>query len=175
MAAPTRYVGPVKPTPPATADLYDEHAAIIRVVAVQWLRIGQRGAFCGPAVTVKTHEDNSQVREAFNSVGDGRVLVVDGGGSMRRALVGDRLAARAIDNGWAGAVVWGCVRDRAIIDTMDFGIWCLGTTPAKTIKRGQGQLDIEIEIGGAQISPGDWIYADADGVVVAPRKLHADA
>ncbi len=154
-----------------TADLYDAHADVVQVLELQWQLIGARRSFSGPAHTLKVHEDNSLVGAAFSEPGDGRVLVVDGGGSMRRALIGDRLAQRAIDNGWAGAVVYGCVRDRAIIDTMNFGVHCLGTTPRKTDKRGEGQSGCPLSFGGATIKPGYWIFADADGVLVAPQAL----
>lgn len=157
--------------PIVTADLYDAHAADVQVLELQWQCIGSRTSFSGRAHTLKVHEDNSLVGEAFSEAGEGRVLVVDGGGSMRRALVGDRLAQRAIDNGWAGAVVYGCVRDRAIIDAMDFGILCLGTTPRKTEKRGEGQRGCTLHFGGATIEPGNWIFADTDGVLVAPGAL----
>ena len=164
-------MAPLMTTDFATADLYDDHAAVVQSPQLQWLHVGKRGAFSGPAFTLKVHEDNSLVREAFGEAGDGRVLVIDGGGSMRRALIGDRLVQLAIDNGWAGALVYGCIRDRAVIDGMDFGIHCLGTTPCKTVKRGEGQKGIAVEFGGARFEPGHWVYADADGVLVAPKAL----
>jgi regulator of ribonuclease activity A len=150
-----------------TADLCDEHDGLH--VAEPMFRIfGRRRAFNGPIATVKCHEDNSRVREALEEPGEGRVLVVDGGGSMRRALLGDMLGALAVRNGWAGVVVNGCIRDSDAIDALELGVRALATIPVKSIKRGDGQRDVSVSFAGVTFRPGEHLYADADGIVVAP-------
>ena len=156
----------------ATADLYDDFADELAIVPPVFRSFGGREAFCGEVVTLKVFEDNSLVRELSAEPGLGRVLVVDGGGSLRRALLGDRLASRAMDNGWAGVVIDGCVRDAAILRNFHLGIQARAAVPAKTIKRGEGQRDLAVQIAGVTVRPGDWLYADADGIVIASRKLH---
>jgi regulator of ribonuclease activity A len=128
-------------------------------------------AFSGPVATVKVHEDNVLVREALSSPGDGRVLVVDGGASLRYALVGDQLAQLAIDNGWRGIVVSGCIRDAEEMGAMPIGVKALATNPRKSVKRGQGVSGETVEIAGVTVAPGDWLYADRDGVIVAAQPL----
>lgn len=154
-----------------TADLFDAHGEACRVLEPALRSLGGRARFGGAVVTLKLHEDNSLVRDALGEAGEGRVLVVDGGGSLRCALVGDRLAAKGVENGWAGIVVWGCVRDAAILRTLDIGCMALATNPAKSVKRGQGLRDVPVTFLGATVAPGDWLYADEDGVLVAPRRL----
>jgi regulator of ribonuclease activity A len=156
---------------PATADLWDAHPDVVAVLDPGLLRFGARPRFAGPAHTLAVFEDNSLVRAALETPGRGRVLVVDGGGSLRRALVGDRLAQLAIDHGWSGLVVWGAIRDAGIIDGLPLGLRALGTTPRKSIKRGQGVAGEAVRMLGVTIAPGSWVYADEDGVLVAPRKL----
>jgi len=155
----------------STADLCDDHIEALQVAEPLFRRFGTRQAFCGPAYTVKVFEDNSLVREALEMPGEGQVLVVDGGGSLRCALVGDLLAKLAIDHGWAGAVVNGAIRDSAVIDGMDIGIQALATCPRKSLKRGQGERQVTVEFAGLRITPGNWVYADADGIVVAQGSL----
>jgi regulator of ribonuclease activity A len=116
-------------------------------------------------------EDNSRIREAVNSPGEGRVLVVDGGGSMRRALVGGNLAVAAARNGWAGIVVDGSVRDAAELAKAGIGIKALALIPMRSVKRGEGQRDLPVEIQGVPVRPGDWLYADEDGIVVSSTSL----
>ncbi len=152
----------------ATADLCDEHPDATQVIQAAWVAVGRKLRFCGEVSTIQAFEDNSRVREAVAEAGRGRVLVVDGGASMRRAMLGDRLAQLAVDNGWAGVIVWGCIRDRAVIDGLELGVRCLGTHPRKTEKLGVGRRDVEIEVAGVTVTPGAWIYADEDGVVLAP-------
>ncbi len=150
-----------------TADLCDEHDNLH--VAEPMFRIfGKHRAFHGPIATVKCHEDNSRVREALEEPGEGRVLVVDGGGSMRKALLGDMLGDLAVKNGWAGVVVNGCIRDSDAIDRLDLGVRALATIPVKSIKRGDGQRDVSVSFAGVTFRPGEHLYADADGIVVAP-------
>ena len=110
-------------------------------------------------------------RTLLGEQGDGKVLVVDGGGSRRCALVGDQIGALAVKNGWAGIVVYGCIRDSAIISTQKIGIRALDTHPRKSVKAGVGQRDLPLSFGGVRFSPGDWLYADADGILVAAKAL----
>ncbi|MGJ7901653.1 ribonuclease E activity regulator RraA [Lysobacter sp. 1R34A] len=154
-----------------TCDLCDLHEARVRVLDLPLRDYGGRLAFDGTVSTIKAYEDNSLVREAVAEAGNGRVLVIDGGGSMRRAMLGDLLAAKAVENGWAGVVVHGAIRDSGAIGAMELGVKALGTCPRKTDKLGQGMRDVAIEIGGVVIRPGDWLCADEDGVVVADEVL----
>lgn len=157
--------------PKATADLYDEHGEALRVAAPMFRDYGGVKIFAGPVSTVKVFEDNSLVRAELEEPGDGRVLVVDGGASMRCALVGDNLAALGHDNGWAGIIVNGCIRDAAPISTIDIGVKALATNPRKSAKRGEGQRDVAVRFADVLIEPGDYLYADEDGVVIAPSEL----
>jgi len=127
--------------------------------------------FCGPVVTVKCFEDNSWVKAAVDSPGEGRVLVVDGGGSLRRALLGGNLGQAAARNGWAGVVIDGCVRDVAELAGQPVGIRALASMPLPTEKRQEGQRDVPIQVQGVWLRPGDWLYADADGMVVSASSL----
>ncbi|MEC9464664.1 MAG: ribonuclease E activity regulator RraA [Myxococcota bacterium] len=154
-----------------TADLSDAFTDETLVVEPMFSDYGTRTCFSGPIATLKVFEDNSLVREALSEPGDGRVLVVDGGGSMRCALVGDRLAELARDQGWAGILVYGCIRDSMVIDTIDIGVKAMGTHPRKSIKRGIGERDLPVTFGGVTFTPGHFLYADGDGVLVAPRIL----
>lgn len=154
-----------------TCDLCDRHEGRIRVPALAWRDYGGRIAFSGEVSTVKALEDNSKVREAVAEPGRGRVLVVDGGGSLQRAMVGDMLAAQALANGWSGLVVHGAVRDSAALAGLDLGIKALGTCPRRTGKLGQGLRDVPVVLAGIPLAPGDWLYADEDGVVVADAPL----
>jgi regulator of ribonuclease activity A len=162
---------------PATCDICDAHTAdtsgAFRVLPPVWRDFGGAPAFCGEVSTVQCFEDNSRVREALESVGGGRVLVIDGGGSLRSALVGGNLAALALKNGWAGIVVDGCVRDRAEMAAFAVGIRALALCPMPPAKRGAGQRDVPIRVQGVPVSPGDWLYADADGIVVLDHPLSA--
>jgi len=132
---------------------------------------GGKASFYGPITTLKVHEDNSLVRETLSQPGQGGVLVVDGGGSLRCALVGDRLAHLAIDQGWQGLLVYGCIRDSAVINQMSIGIRALNTTPVKSVKRGVGLRDEAITFGGVTFQPGYYLYADPDGILVSEQVL----
>ncbi len=155
-----------------TADLYDAHEGEVQVAEGRFLSFGKRARFCGPIRTLKVFEDNPMVKAAVTSPGEGHVLVVDGGGSLRSALVGDRLAGFAADNGWAGLVIWGCVRDSAVIDTLDIGVRCLGTTPRRSAKHGFGEEGGSVRFAGVRFGPGMHLYADEDGLLVATHALH---
>lgn len=164
------------PTPPPapldalTCDLCDQHKGEIgdafRVLPPVFRDYGARRRFAGPVTTIKTHEDNTLVRAAVESAGDGRVLVVDGGGSLRRALFGGNLGALAAKNGWAGVLIDGCVRDVDELSAVDVGIRALASMPLPPEKNGHGQRDVLVRVQGVWIRPGDWLYADRDGVVV---------
>ena len=133
---------------------------------------GGREVFFGQAVTVQCHEDNSRVKDLVGTPGEGRVIVVDGGGSTRKALLGDLLAQKAADNGWAGVVVHGAVRDVEILRTIDLGVQALASIPLKTEKLGVGDVGVTVTFAGVTVEPGDWVYADANGVVVSSEPLH---
>jgi regulator of ribonuclease activity A len=154
-----------------TADLCDQFGDELEVCEPLFGDFGGTAQFSGPIATIKCFEDNSLVRELTAEPGHGRVLVVDAGGSMRRALVGDMLAKQALDNGWSGIVVYGCIRDCAALADMPIGVKALGMHPLKTDKRGEGQRDVVVRFGGISFRPGDWLYADEDGIVVARRQL----
>ncbi|MDT3672881.1 MAG: ribonuclease E activity regulator RraA [Aromatoleum sp.] len=154
-----------------TADLCDSHEERVRVVEPMFGSFGGRPAFGGPIATLKVFEDNSLVRAELEGPGEGRVLVVDGGGSMRCALVGDQLALLGVKNGWAGVIVYGCIRDAKAIGEMDLGVFALGTHPKKSIKKGAGDRDIEVNFGGVVFAPGQYVYADEDGVIVSDSSL----
>lgn len=156
-----------------TPDLYDAHEGEVSACALQFRGYGGRARFCGPAATVRCCEDNSLVRKALEEPGDGRVLVVDGGGSLRCALVGGNIARLAADNGWAGIVVDGAVRDTAEIAACDIGVFAVGTCPARSRKQSSGSAGVTLVLGGAVCRPGDWVYCDPDGMLVAPRDLGA--
>lgn len=148
-----------------TCDLSDEHGDAARHVA--GLRhFGGRMRFSGPVETVKCFEDNSEVKRLANTPGHGRVLVVDGGGSLRYALVGDVIGAELIANGWVGVVVHGAVRDTRALATLELGVMALGTTPRRSARNGEGRSGEPVELEGARIAPGDVLYADEDGIVV---------
>jgi regulator of ribonuclease activity A len=158
-----------------TCDLCDAHegdtSGAFRVLPPVFSDFGAERAFSGPVHTLRALEDNSHVREAVNSPGRGRVLVVDGGGSLRRALVGGNLAVAAARNGWAGIVVDGCVRDAAELRDAGIPIRALALMPLRTEKRGEGQAGEPVRIQDVWVRPGDWLYADEDGIVVSNRKL----
>jgi regulator of ribonuclease activity A len=155
----------------ATADLCDAHPEAAHACEPVFQAYGGRRAFGGPVSTVRCFEDNSRVKEAVESPGEGRVLVVDGGGSRRRALFGGNLGSAAVRNGWAGVVIHGCIRDSAELGQMDLGIRALGTMPLRSEKRGEGERDVPVRFAGASFRPGDFVYADEDGVVVSSVPL----
>lgn len=156
----------------STCDLCDEHkgdtTGDFRVLPPVFHDYGGRPRFSGAAVTVKCFEDNSLVKSLLESPGEGRVLVVDGAASLRRALVGGNIGAAAARNGWAGMVVNGCVRDKAELAACDVGIRALALMPLPTERRNQGQADVPVQVQGVWIRPGDRLVADEDGIVVMP-------
>ncbi|HEY8554048.1 MAG TPA: ribonuclease E activity regulator RraA [Burkholderiales bacterium] len=154
-----------------TADLYDKHGAKLQVLDPILRHYGGRRRFCGRVATLKVHEDNKLVRSALEKEGGGRVLVIDGGGSLRSALVGGNLAKLAADNGWAGIIVYGCIRDSAEIADIPIGVLALATNPVKPAKNGFGEIDVPVRFAGATIAPGMYVYADEDGAVVSLEEL----
>ena len=158
-----------------TPDLCDQFEAelgkSVRVVAPMFKRYGGRTAFSGQIVTLKLFEDNSLVRTAFGEDGKGKVLVIDGGGSLRCALVGDQLAILAQKNGWEGVVVYGCIRDSGDINGIDIGVRALDTHPQKSIKKNVGDRDLAVTFGGVTFTPGEYLYADEDGILVSGKPL----
>ncbi|GAB2847287.1 ribonuclease E activity regulator RraA [Microbacterium insulae] len=150
----------------ATADLYDERGDALDSLSLPMLDLGGRVAFDGPVRTVRCHRDNALVKAVLATPGDGAVLVVDGGGSLESALVGDLIAASAVENGWAGVVVHGAVRDREALAALPLGVKALGSNPRKSAKGGVGEVDVPVVIGGVAFIPGRHLWADADGVLV---------
>lgn len=155
----------------ATADLIDDFGDELRSCETQFRRYGGRASFAGPVATVRCHRDNGLVKKLMNTPGEGRVLVVDGGGSLASALMGDMIAAAAVANGWAGAVIYGAVRDVAALRELDLGVKALGSNPRKSAKDGAGEVDVPVAFGGVEFRPGDWLYSDEDGIVLAEREL----
>jgi len=155
-------------------DICDDFIEEVSVLEPLFSDFGGRRRFSGEIVTIKCFEDNSLVRDAVATEGHGRVLVVDGAGSLRHALLGDLLAAKAAQNGWQGLLINGCVRDVEILETIELGVKALNRHPVKTVKRGEGQLNFNVTFAGSTIRPGNYLYADANGVVVAVRNLEVD-
>ena len=155
----------------STPDLCDQYPDLIQVVEPMFSNYGGRERFGGEIVTVKCFEDNSVVKQLVATEGQGRVMVVDGGGSMRRACLGDMLAEKASANGWSGLIIYGCIRDVDEIMATDIGVQALGTHPMKTEKKGIGETQIPVTFGGVTFYPGHYIYADNNGIVVASQPL----
>lgn len=152
-------------------DLCDNYPDDVNVLECQFNHYGRHTQFSGQAVTVKCFEDNSIVKTLVNTPGNGKVIIVDGGASTRRALLGDMLAEAAVKNGWAGLVINGYIRDVAAINTLALGVKALGVTPIKTDKRGLGDLNIPIRFAGVSVCEGDWVYADLNGVLISKKAL----
>jgi regulator of ribonuclease activity A len=155
----------------ATADLIDDFGDELRSCETQFRQYGARARFAGPVSTVRCHRDNGLVKKLLNSPGEGRVLVVDGAGSLASALMGDMIAAAAVANGWSGVVINGAVRDVAAIGGLDLGAKALGSNPRKSAKDGAGEVDVPVSFGGGGFRPGEWLYGVEDGIVVAEREL----
>lgn len=160
----------------ATTDLCDAHmeaiaAGDVRVLPPSFQAYGQRRQFSGPIATVKVFEDNVLVRQALEEAGQGRVLVVDGGGSLRCALLGGNLAVLAHQNGWSGVIVNGCVRDVDEINECAIGVRALASHPLKSLKKGEGVNNVAVSIGGVRVAPGEWSYVDNDGIVISNKRL----
>ena len=152
----------------STADLYDVHGDRLQSCDTQFRQFGGRREFDGIVATVRCFQDNSLLKSILGTPGDGRVLVVDGGGSLHTALTGDVIAQLAVDHGWAGLILHGAVRDSVALRSLPIGIKALGTNPRKSGKTGAGERDVVVEFGGAVFAPGDHVWSDDDGVVVLP-------
>ena len=156
----------------STCDLCDPRKGdtdgAFRVLPPVFSSYGGRQKFCGPVRTVRCFEDNTSVKALLESPGQGAVLVVDGGGSVRRALVGGNIAAAAAANGWAGVVVNAAVRDKAELAAAGVGLLARALIPMPSDRKAPGQVDVALQIEGVWVRPGDWLYADEDGVVVTP-------
>ena len=157
--------------PYVTPDLCDEYPDLVQAVEPMFANFGGRDAFGGEIVTVKCFEDNSKVKELVDTDGTGKVMVVDAGGSMRRACLGDMLAEKAVNNGWEGIIMYGCIRDVDVIAQLDLGVQALGSHPMKTDKRGLGDVNVPVTFGGVTFEPGQFVYADNNGVIVSPEQL----
>ncbi|MFJ5957825.1 ribonuclease E activity regulator RraA [Paenarthrobacter sp. NPDC092416] len=149
-----------------TADLYDERGDELESVAVQFQNLGGHTHFCGPVRTIRCFEDNALVKTVLGTPGEGAVLVVDGQGSLRTALMGDMIAESAVANGWAGVIINGAIRDREAIARLPLGVKALGSNPKKSAKTGVGEVDVQIVIDRVRIQPGVMIYCDPDGILV---------
>ncbi len=154
-----------------TADLSDEHSAALLVAEDLFNHYGKKTKFHGEIVTVKVFEDNVLVKAELEKDGTGKVLVVDGGGSLRCALMGDNVASLLEKNNWSGALIFGAIRDSADIDAMNVGVRALGTHPFKSVKKGQGEMNVPVHFAGVVFKPGNFIYADEDGIIVSEKKL----
>ncbi len=152
-------------------DLCDQHGDVLQVADPLFHNFGGKPLFYGQAVTLSCYEDNSLVRELVTRPGQGRVMVIDGGGSLRRALLGDLLALKAAEQGWEGILIHGAVRDVGTLAMLALGVKALAACPVKTEKRGQGELDAVVSFAGVTIHPGDYVYADLNGVVVSATRL----
>jgi regulator of ribonuclease activity A len=155
-----------------TADLCDAHSERVRVLTPGLRAHGGRTLFHGQAETVRAENDNTRVKEALSEAGNGRVLIVDNAASLARALVGGNLAALGAKNGWSGIIVCGAVRDTHELEATDIGVLALATVPMRTDKQGKGTRGVPVRVCGVTIHPGDWVYADPDGVIAASEPLH---
>ncbi|MEM7563176.1 MAG: ribonuclease E activity regulator RraA [Pseudomonadota bacterium] len=154
-----------------TADLSDKYEGKVQIVHPGFTNYGGHSCFYGKMVTVNADGDNSRIREQVNSDGQGKVLVIDNQASMSCAMLGDMLAAKAIENGWQGVFINGCIRDSVDISKMAIGVKAIGTNPLRSVKNDQGELDVEVEFAGACFRPGEYLYSDDDGVLLSAQAL----
>ncbi len=158
-----------------TADLTDvfcnDNCDEVQASGMTFKSFGAKPRFYGEIVTLQLFEDNQLVREQVHSDGIGKVLVIDGGASMRRALLGDMLAAKAADNGWSGILINGCIRDSVDMATMQLGVMALGTHPLKTVKKGVGDINVPVNFADLDFNPADFIYIDEDGIIISEKPL----
>lgn len=156
-----------------TCDLCDDHPDDVRVCEPLFGSFGGRSTFGGEIVTVKCHEDNSRVKETLATPGKGKVLVVDGGGSLRCALLGDMIGESAVKNGWEGVIVYGCVRDVDALAELDLGVHALASIPLKSVRKDVGEMNLPVTFGGVTFRSGEFVYADNNGIVASARNLLA--
>ncbi len=155
----------------ATPDLCDAYPDLVRIVEPILNNYGGKTSFGGEIVTVKCFEDNSRVKENAGKPGQGKVMVVDGGGSLKKALLGDLIAETALNNGWEGFIIYGCIRDVEPIGTMKIGVKALNSIPLKTQRKGEGENNVQITFGGVTFNPGEYVYADTTGIIVSSDPL----
>lgn len=156
---------------PKTADLVDDHDAEVKLCQLQFQLLGRRRRFHGRIATVKCFEDNALLKQRLGEPGEGRVLVVDAGASLRVALVGDLIAGLALKNGWSGLIINGAIRDSVELSALDFAVCALGRSPKKSSKKGTGDSEVTVNFGGVDFVPGHFVYADDDGVLVSGIEL----
>ncbi|SEI74592.1 regulator of ribonuclease activity A [Allopseudospirillum japonicum] len=154
-----------------TPDLCDAYPELVRVLDPMFSNFGGRESFGGQVVTIKCFEDNSLVKAEVEKPGEGKVMVVDAGGSLRCAMLGDMLAEKAVQNGWEGVIMYGCIRDVDVINELDLGVQALATHPKKSEKRGVGEYQVPVTFGGVTFHPGEYVYADNNGVLVSAQPL----
>lgn len=154
-----------------TPDLCDAYPELVRVLDPMFSNFGGRESFGGQVVTIKCFEDNSLVKAEVEKPGEGKVMVVDAGGSLRCAMLGDMLAEKAVQNGWEGVIMYGCIRDVDVINELDLGVQALATHPKKSEKRGVGEYQVPVTFGGVTFQPGEYVYADNNGVLVSAQPL----
>lgn len=155
-----------------TCDLCDEHPDDIQVVTgIQWQHYGASPSFSGQIITVKCFEDNSKVKSLLNTDGSGKVLVVDGGGSLRKALLGDMIGESAVKHSWAGVVIYGACRDIDALASLNLGITALGAVPIRSVRCDEGQVNLPISFGGVTFTPGHYVYVDRNGVITSAKAL----
>ena len=152
-------------------DLSDDYPDAVQTGESRFRDYGSLRRFHGRIDTIKCHEDNLLLKQTLATPGQGRVMVVDGGGSLRRALFGDKLGALLVENGWAGIIVNGCVRDSEELNQCDIGIRALATHPRRSVRKGLGEKDLVIDIAGVTVRPGNWVYADSDGILISQQPL----
>lgn len=155
----------------STPDLCDANPELVRIVEPLFKNFGGKKSFGGEIVTIKCFEDNSLVKENAGQNGKGKIMVVDGGGSLKKALLGDLIAETAMNNGWAGFIIYGCIRDVEQIDSMDIGVKALNSTPLKTERKGEGELNVPVTFAGVTFSPGEYVYSDETGIIVSSKQL----
>ncbi|MCL9781109.1 putative 4-hydroxy-4-methyl-2-oxoglutarate aldolase [Vibrio sp. S4M6] len=154
-----------------TPDICDQYEDKVTLLDLDFAHYGKKSAFCGEIVTVRCYHDNSKVREVLQESGNGKVLFVDGNGSCQKALLGDQVAELAVKNGWEGVIIYGAIRDAATISEMDIAVKALGTCPLKTEKKNVGEINVSLTVNNQMIQPGDYLYADWNGVVMSKDKL----
>lgn len=155
----------------STPDLCDANPEKIQIVEPIFNNYGGKSSFGGEIVTIKCYEDNSRVKETAATSGTGKVMVVDGGGSLNKALLGDLIAESAMNNGWQGFIIYGCIRDVEPISSMEIGVKALNSTPLKTQRKGEGEKNISVSFGGVTFNPGEYVYSDKTGIIVSETSL----
>ena len=155
----------------STPDLCDANPELVRIVEPLFKNFGGKKSFGGEIVTIKCFEDNSLVKENAGQNGKGKIMVVDGGGSLKKALLGDLIAETAMNNGWAGFIIYGCIRDVGPIGSMDIGVKAINSTPLKTERKGEGELNVPVTFAGVTFSPGEYVYSDETGIIVSGKQL----